>query len=85
MPSMHNAPCSMVLHRASGQVMTSKNRLTVNLSDDEHLALEALAVRSKVSKAWIARYAICELLDRAARDELQLPLPLQRQRGGGKK
>ena len=65
--------------------MTSKNRITVNLSDDEHLALEALAARSKVSKAWIARHAISELLERSARDELQLPLPLLGQRGGGKK
>ncbi len=56
--------------------MTSKNRLTVNLSDDEQSALEALAARSKVSKAWVARHAISELLDRAARDEIQLPLPL---------
>ena len=47
--------------------MTSKNRLTVNLADNEHLALEALATRSKVSKAWIARHAICELLERAGR------------------
>ncbi len=85
MKSAHSAPCSIVLHHASGQIMTSKNRLTVNLADNEHLALEALAARSKVSKAWIARYAICELLERAARDELQLPLPLLGQRGGEKK
>ena len=57
----------------------------MNLSDDEHLALEALAARSKVSKAWIARHAICELLERSARDELQLPLPFLGQRGEGKK
>lgn len=83
--STHNAPCGIVLHHASSQIMTSKNRLTVNLSDDEHLALEALATQSKLSKAWIARHAICDLLERAARAELQLPLPLLGQRGGGKK
>ncbi len=65
--------------------MAAKNRITVNLSDNEHQALEALAARSKVSKAWIARYAICELLEKSARDEVQLPLPLLGQRGGEKK
>jgi predicted transcriptional regulator len=60
--------------------MTSKHRITVNLSDDEHAALEALAEKSRVSKAWLGRQAICTLLERAKQDETQLPLPLPRTR-----
>ncbi len=55
--------------------MPSKNRLTVNLAPDEYAALDALAGKSKVSKAWLARHAICDLLDRVKRDEKQIPLP----------
>ena len=56
--------------------MPSKNRITVNLSDDEYSALGQLAARSKVSKAWLGRHAISSLLERAQNDEQQLPLPL---------
>lgn len=54
--------------------MASRNRLSVNLSDAEFSALSALALNSKVSMAWLGRYAIGELLDRAANEDLQLPL-----------
>ncbi|GAM02791.1 hypothetical protein SP5_099_00060 [Sphingomonas parapaucimobilis NBRC 15100] len=56
--------------------MTSKNRLTVNLSDDEADALAQIAEKSKVSKAWLGRHAICALLERAKEDDGQIPLPL---------
>lgn len=62
--------------------MTSKHRLTVNLSDDEYDALEQLAEKSKVSKAWLGRHAISSLLESAQNDENQMPLPLSRQRRG---
>lgn len=62
--------------------MTSKHRITVNLSDDEYDALELLAEKSKVSKAWLGRHAISSLLERAQNDENQMPLPLTRQRRG---
>lgn len=65
------ALCGKVSH-----AMTSKNRITVNLSDDEYQALGELAERSKVSKAWLGRHAISSLLERAQKDEQQLPLPL---------
>jgi Ribbon-helix-helix protein, copG family. len=55
--------------------MPSKNRLTVNLAPDEFAALDALAGQNKVSRAWLARRAICDLLDRAKREELEPPLP----------
>lgn len=59
--------------------MTSKNRITVNLSDEEAGALSALARRSKVSKAWLGRHAICSLLEQAQSQQDQFLLPL----GGG--
>lgn len=65
------APCSKV-----GQVIPSKNRITVNLSEGEFLALDELAARSKVSRAWLGRHAINSLLELAQNDEHQLPLPL---------
>lgn len=55
--------------------MPSKNRVTVNLAPDEYEALNALAENSKVSKAWLARHAICDLLERNKRNETQIPLP----------
>ncbi len=58
------------------RIMPSKSRITVNLSQDEHAALEHLALRLKVSKAWLARRAIVQLLEQAQNGEVQLPLPL---------
>lgn len=62
--------------------MTSKNRLTVNLSDDEAYALSQIAKKSKVSKSWLGRRAICALLERAKEDDVQLPLSLTAVGGG---
>ena len=70
------APCSRV------SPMTSKHRITVNLTDDEYDRLENLAEKSKVSKAWLGRHAISSLLDRADKNDDQMPLPLARQRRG---
>lgn len=58
------------------QPMPSKNRITVNLSEDEYAAFDRLAARSKVSKAWLGRHAISSLIERTDGDEQQLPLPL---------
>lgn len=69
------APCGRMNHD-----MTSKSRVTVNLAEDEHAALDQLAARLKVSKAWLGRQAISEMLERAQKDEAQLPLPLARLR-----
>lgn len=55
--------------------MSSKNRVTVNLSDDELRDVTRLAEQAKVSKAWVVRHAVRDLLDSASNDE-QLPLPL---------
>ncbi len=68
------APCGKV------SPMTSKHRITVNLSDEEADALAELAQKSKVSKAWLGRHAICSLLEQAQNQQDQFPLPL---RAGG--
>ncbi len=62
--------------------MTSKHRVTVNLTDEEADALAELAVKSKVSKAWLGRHAICSLLKREQNDDGQIPLPLTAATGG---
>jgi hypothetical protein len=56
--------------------MASKNRLTVNLSADEASQLASLAKKSKVSKAWLGRHAICAWLERANKSETEPELPL---------
>lgn len=65
--------------------MPSKNRITVNLSDAELSAFEALAERSKVSKAWLGRHAITTLLEREQDVHQQLSLPLVRASVSGSK
>ena len=54
--------------------MSSPQRLSVNLSPEEHRELAALAEKVRVSKAWLGRRAISELLDRYREREFQLPL-----------
>ena len=56
--------------------MTSKHRVSVNLSPDEHRELAALAERAKVSKAWLGRQAIADFLERTRDGQVQLPLEL---------
>lgn len=54
--------------------MGSKNRISVNLSEIEYLALAALAQENNVSMAWLGRNAIGQLLEQNKHQELQLPL-----------
>ena len=75
------ARCCTMQQRAAGY-MTSKHRLTVNLSDEEADALAELAGKSKVSKAWLGRHAICALLERSQGNDGQIPLPLEGITGG---
>jgi predicted transcriptional regulator len=51
---------------------TIKQRISINLPEDEYAQLAALAEKNKLSMAWIGRKAILDLLDRY-RDR-QLPL-----------
>lgn len=54
--------------------MSSTQRLSVSLSPEEHRELAALAEKVRVSKAWLGRRAISELLERYREREFQLPL-----------
>lgn len=44
------------------EVMTAKNRVTINLTDEEHSALQQLAVDEDRSMAWLGRQAIKSFL-----------------------
>lgn len=57
-----------------GAAMNPKSRLTVNLSEEEYSALEELAERSRVSKAWLGRHAIAALLKQASNEAQAIPL-----------
>lgn len=57
--------------------MTAKNRITVNLTDQEHAALSDLAKRCQVSMAWLGRRALAELIEKYRDRPGQLPLPFQ--------
>lgn len=54
--------------------MASKNRLTINLAADECQALADLASQRRVSKAWLGRQAIIELLERYQCEKVMPPL-----------
>ena len=63
------------------EIMTSKERLTVNLEHDVFSELEELAREHNVSKAWLGRQAIIRLLDQHKQKEFQFPLELNQQGG----
>lgn len=42
--------------------MTAKNRVTINLTDEEHSALQQLAADEDRSMAWLGRQAIKSFL-----------------------
>lgn len=65
--------------------MGAKNRVTVNLEDQDYRELAALSRKNRVSLAWLGRQAIIEFLDRYASEERQLPLNLPTGRDRGKK
>lgn len=74
-----------MLHRAAIEdkfaslTMPSKHRVSVNLSPDEYRELEALAGEARVSKAWLGRRAIVDLLERhGSKGQPELPLWLAR-------
>jgi len=58
-----------------------KHRLTVSITDDDYAELCALAEKSDVSLAWLARQAIADLIEKNRVDELQMPLHFERQIG----
>ena len=54
--------------------MSSTQRISVNLSPEEHRQLATLAEKARVSKAWLGRRAITELLERYGEREFQLTM-----------
>ena len=53
---------------------TIKQRLTVNLADEDYRELAVLAGRNNLSMAWLGRKAVLELLERYRENPHQLPL-----------
>ena len=52
--------------------MAAKNRVTVNLEDEEYEALVDVAARTDRSIAWVGRQAIVEFLASQEREEVPL-------------
>ena len=52
--------------------MAAKNRVTVNLEDEEYEALVDVATRADRSIAWVGRQAIVEFL--ASQEKKEVPL-----------
>jgi hypothetical protein len=59
---------------------TTKQRLSINLSDREYAELSALAERNNLSMAWIGHKAVRDFLDQANYGSLQLPLTFSKRR-----
>jgi hypothetical protein len=57
---------------------TNKQRISINLSDNEYKELYALAERHNLSMAWIGHKAILYLLEQNRDESLQLPLTFTR-------
>lgn len=60
---------------------TTKQRVSINLSDSEYAELSALAEQHNLSMAWIGHKAILDLLARNSRESLQLPLAFSKRSG----
>ncbi len=56
--------------------MSSKYRISVNLSETEYKEILAISETHKISLAWLGRQAIAQLLEKYHQEELQLPLAL---------
>ena len=56
---------------------TTKQRISINLADEEYAELAALAERHNLSMAWIGHKAIAEFLEQH-RETTQLPLNFRR-------
>ncbi|ABQ30010.1 ribbon-helix-helix domain-containing protein [Acidiphilium cryptum] len=68
------AECCTLQQTVQKSDMAAKQRVTVNLTDEEYEALSLLSQRNRVSLAWLGRQAIIEFLDRYADGQQQLPL-----------
>lgn len=60
-----SSECCIMQHTLrGGSQISAKNRITVNLEDDEYQALQQMAIRADRSLAWLGRRAIRNLLQR---------------------
>lgn len=71
--SLLGAPCSTVLHLGVS-MPTTKQRISINLPEDEYAELSAMAEKHRISMAWIGRKAILDFVERYREGPLQLPL-----------
>ena len=56
--------------------MTSKHRISINLSEREYQELSSLSKEHRVSMAWLGRKAVEKMLQELENDEPPLPLRL---------
>ena len=61
--------------------VTSKERLTVNIDENEYRELQELARQHNVSMAWLGRQAITRLLQQYKQREFQFPLDINQRTG----
>lgn len=54
-------------------------RLSVNLTEDQYLRLNEIALKSDVSLAWLVRQAVQQFLDTTHNEQFPLPIRLDRQ------
>jgi hypothetical protein len=74
----HEARCCTPLEIV---MPTTKQRLSINLTDSEYAELSDLAVRNNLSMAWIGHKAILDFLENIRSSSAQLPLALNRRPG----
>ena len=59
-----------------GEIMPSKHRISINLSEREYGELSSLSTQYNVSMAWLGRMAIDALLEKIEKEQVQPPLNL---------
>ena len=74
--SQDNIKFAYWVPNVSGGLVISKIEQRTSWDIDYNRKLAQIAEKSKVSKAWLGRHAICALLERAKEDDGQIPLPL---------
>lgn len=67
----------MATHKNSTTKLKKGTRITVSLTESDHVALEAIAERCNVSLSWLTRKAITEFLEVYDATGTQLPLALK--------
>jgi len=66
------------------QMPTSKQRISINLSDSEYAELSALAAQCNLSMAWIGHQAVLNFLELNRTESFQLPLTFGKRSNPGR-